>query len=95
MDLNAVTLNTENTLAAQIIALGSDAGQIALEAVVKNHSIAEISAIDKVGQKISGSAERAIAALINYKMADAMAAAGGRLFIPTMDGRLLCLGKAD
>ena len=26
---------------------------------------------------------------------DGMAAAGGRLFIATMDGRLLCLGKAD
>ena len=77
-NLNTVTLNTNDTLAAQIAALSADAGQIALEAVVKNHSIAEICAVDHVGQKISGSAERAVAALVNFKLADAMAAADGR-----------------
>lgn len=76
-NLNTVTLNVD-TLAAQIIALGSDAGQIALEAVVKNHSIAEICSVDRIGQQISGSAERAVAALVNFKMFDAMEAADSR-----------------
>ena len=74
-NLNTVTLNTEVSLAAQIAALAADAGQIAIEAIVKNHSIADICAVDHVGQKLSGSAERAVAALINFRLADAMAAA--------------------
>lgn len=93
-NINTVTLNTETTLFDQIVALGEDAGQIELEAVVKSHSIAEISAVDRVGQKISGSAERAIAALINYKMADAMEAAGGRHWSEVVYREVSDLAKA-
>jgi len=74
-NLNTVTLNTNNTLAAQIAALSVDATQLQIEAVVKVHSITTIVGIDHAGQKIVGSAERAIAALINFRLVDAMAAA--------------------
>jgi hypothetical protein len=75
-NLNTVTLNTNNTLAAQIAALSVDATQLQIEAVVKDQSITAIVGIDHVGQKIVGSAERAIAALINFRLVDAMTAAG-------------------
>jgi hypothetical protein len=74
-NLNTVTLNTENTLAAQIAALAADATQLQIESIVKDQSITSIVGIDHVGQRLSGSAERAIAALINFRLADAMAAA--------------------
>lgn len=93
-NLNTVTLNTENTLAAQIIALGADAGQIELEAIVKNHSIAEICSVDHIGQKISGSAERAVAALVNFKMFDAMEAADGRHWSKVVYKEVSDLAKA-
>jgi hypothetical protein len=93
-NLNTVTLNTNNTLAAQIAGLAADAGQIALEAVVKNHSIAEICAVDHAGQRISGSAERAVAALINFKLADAMAAADGRHWSEVIHREVSELAKA-
>jgi hypothetical protein len=75
-NLNTVTLNTNDTLAAQIAALSADATQLQIEAVVKDQSITSIVNVDHVGQKIVGSAERAIAALINFRLVDAMAAAG-------------------
>lgn len=75
-NLNTVTLNTNNTLAAQIAALSVDATQLQIEAVVKDQSITTIVGIDHAGQKIVGSAERAIAALINFRLVDAMEAAG-------------------
>lgn len=93
-NLNTVNLNTETTLFDQIVALGEDAGQLQLEAVVKNHSIADISNVDRIGQKISGSAERAIAALINFKMADAMEAAGGRHWSEVVYREVSDLAKA-
>lgn len=77
-NLNTVTLNTENTLAAQIAALSVDATQREIEGIVKDQSITSICNVDHIGQKISGSAERAIAALINFRLADAMEADGGR-----------------
>jgi hypothetical protein len=92
-NLNTVTLNT-NTLAAQIAGMAADAGQLALEAVVKNHSIAEICAVDHAGQRISGSAERAVAALINFKLADAMAAADGRHWSEVIHREVSELAKA-
>jgi hypothetical protein len=75
-NLNTVTLNTNDTLAAQIAALSADATQLQIEAVVKDQSITSIVNVDHVGQKIVGSAERAIAALINFRLVDAMAAEG-------------------
>ena len=74
-NLSTVTLNT-NTLAAQIAGLAADATQLQIEAIVKDQSITSIAGIDHFGQHISGSAERAIAALINFRLVDAMAAAG-------------------
>jgi hypothetical protein len=74
-NLNTVTL-TESTLAAQIAGLAADATQLQIEAIVKDQSITSIAGIDHFGQHISGSAERAIAALINFRLVDAMAAAG-------------------
>jgi hypothetical protein len=75
-NLNVVQIDTNNTLAAQIAALSADATQLQIEAVVKDQSITSIVNVDHVGQKIVGSAERAIAALINFRLVDAMAAAG-------------------
>jgi hypothetical protein len=75
-NLNVVQLETSNTLAAQIAALSVDATQLQIEAVVKDQSITTIVGIDHAGQKMVGSAERAIAALINFRLVDAMAAAG-------------------
>jgi len=72
-NLNTVTLNT-NTLAAQIAALSAYATQKQIEAVVMDQSITTIVGIDPAGQKIVGSAERAMAALINYRLFDAMCA---------------------
>lgn len=74
-NLNTVTLNTNNTLAAQIAGLAADATQLQIEAVVKDQSITSLAGIDHFGQHISGSAERAIAALINFRLVDAMTAA--------------------
>jgi hypothetical protein len=74
-NLNTVTL-TESTLAAQIAGLSADATQLQIEAIVKDQSITTIVGIDHAGQKIVGSAERAIAALINFRLVDAMEAAG-------------------
>ena len=71
-NLNTVTLNTNDTLAQSIAALSADATQLQIEAVVKDQSITAIVGIDHVGQKIVGSAERAIAALINFRLFDAM-----------------------
>jgi hypothetical protein len=64
------------TLASQLTALGADASQLALEPIVANYSVTDLVTVDHVGQRISGSAERAIAALINLRLADAMAEAG-------------------
>ena len=75
-NLNVVQIDTNNTLAAQIAGLAADATQLQIEAVVKDQSITSIVNVDHVGQKIVGSAERAIAALINFRLVDAMAAAG-------------------
>ena len=71
-NLNVVQIDTNNTLAAQIAALSADATQLQIEAVVKDQSITNIVNVDHVGQKIVGSAERAIAALINFRLVDAM-----------------------
>jgi hypothetical protein len=70
------TVVTEATLASQLAALGKDASQLALETIVKDHSVTELVTVDHIGARISGSAERAIAALVNFRLADAMAAAG-------------------
>jgi cytochrome c2 len=68
------TVVAEATLADQLAALGKKAGQLAFEAVVKDHSITELTNIGAAGEHLTGSAERAIGALFNYKLADAMAA---------------------
>ncbi len=68
------TVVAEATLADQLAALGKKASQLAFEAVVKDHSITELTNIGAAGEHLTGSAERAIGALFNYKLADAMAA---------------------
>jgi hypothetical protein len=70
-DLNTVTL-PENTIATQIAAMGADATQNALKEIVKGMSIRDIANVDQAGQRVVGSAERALAALLNVKLADAM-----------------------
>jgi hypothetical protein len=70
-NLNTVTL-PENTVAAQIAAMGADATQKTLADVVKGMSIRDIASVDQAGQRVVGSAERALAALLNVKLADAM-----------------------
>jgi enamine deaminase RidA (YjgF/YER057c/UK114 family) len=70
------TVVAEATLASQLAALGKDASQLALETIVKDHSVTDLVTVDHIGARISGSAERAIAALVNFRLADAMAAAG-------------------
>jgi hypothetical protein len=69
-----VVVEAEVTLAAQLAALGKKAGQLAFEVVVKDRSITELTNIGAAGEHLTGSAERAIGALFNYKLADAMAA---------------------
>jgi hypothetical protein len=70
-NLNAVTL-PENTIAAQIANVGADATQNTLKDIVKGMSIRDIASVDQAGQRVVGSAERALAALLNVKLADAM-----------------------
>ena len=70
-NLNAVTL-PENTIATQIAAMGADATQNTLKDIVKGMSIRDIASVDQAGQRVVGSAERALAALLNVKLADAM-----------------------
>jgi hypothetical protein len=70
-NLNTVTL-PENTIAAQIANVGADATQKTLADVVKGMSIRDIANVDNAGQSVVKSAERALAALLNVKLADAM-----------------------
>jgi hypothetical protein len=70
-NLNTVTL-PENTIATQIAAMGADATQNALKDIVKGMSIRDIASVDNAGQSVVKSAERALAALLNVKLADAM-----------------------
>jgi hypothetical protein len=70
-NLNTVTM-PENTIAAQIANVGADATQNALKEIVKGMSIRDIANVDQAGQRVVGSAERALAALLNVKLADAM-----------------------
>ena len=76
-NLNTVYIEVD-TLTVRLSALAADATQREIEGIVRDRSIAELCAVDRVGQQISGSAERAVAALVNFKMADAMEAADGR-----------------
>jgi hypothetical protein len=97
-NLNTVTLNPTTdivaNLATQLSGLGEGATQLQIEAIVKDQSITAICAVDHVGQKISGSAERAVAALINFKLADAMAAADGRHWSEVIHREVSELAKA-
>lgn len=72
---NAVNTETTSTVAAdapslmaQLSGMAKNAGQLALEKIVKGHSVAEVIAVDNMGVYLSGGAERALAALINMKM---------------------------
>ena len=76
-NLNTVYIEVD-TLTVRLSALAADATQREIEGIVRDRSIAELCAVDRVGQQISGSAERAVAALVNFKMFDAMEAADGR-----------------
>jgi hypothetical protein len=62
----------ENTIATQIAAMGANATQKTLADVVKGMSIRDIANVDNAGQSVVKSAERALAALLNVKLADAM-----------------------
>lgn len=74
-NLNTVKTETITPLAYMIGELGAHASQLELEPIVANYSVTQLVAVDIEGQKLSGSAERAVAALINFRLADAMAAA--------------------
>ena len=71
-NLNVVTTSTENTFASQIAAIGADATQKTLADVVKGMSIRDIACVDNAGQSVVKSAERALAALLNIKLANVM-----------------------
>lgn len=82
MENVANAVNTEATstaaveaasLMAQLSGLAKNAGQIALETIVRGRSVAEVIAVDNMGVYLSGSAERALAALVNLKMQQAHA----------------------
>lgn len=77
-NLNTVNTGTYSSLAADLVALGDKATQLQLEAVVGNQSITSLCAVGIAGEKLAGSTERAIGALINLRMREAMAEAGGR-----------------
>lgn len=61
------------SLMTQLSGITKHAGQLALEAIIKGRSIAEVIAVDNLGAHLSGSAERALAALVNLKMQQAHA----------------------
>jgi hypothetical protein len=61
------------SLMAQLSFIPRDAGQLALETIVKGRSVAEVIAVDNMGVYLSGGAERALAALVNLKMQQAHA----------------------
>lgn len=71
-NLNVVTTNIENSFASQIASMGADATQKTLADVVKGMSIRDIASVDNAGQSVVKSAERALAALLNVKLADVM-----------------------
>jgi hypothetical protein len=55
-------------LAHELLSLGTKANQEEIASVVMGRSIADIVAVDSYGSRISGSAERALAALLNTLM---------------------------
>jgi hypothetical protein len=56
--------------AHDLMQLGDKASQLALEPVLKGHSLADVLAVGSAGNKLAGSAERATAAMINVIMRD-------------------------
>jgi hypothetical protein len=75
-NLNTVNTGTYSSLAADLVALGDKATQLQLEAVVGNQSITSLCAVGIAGEKLAGSTERAIGALFNLRMSEAMESAG-------------------
>ena len=71
--VNTETATNAPSLMAQLSGMAKNAGQLALEAIVKGHSVSEVIAVDNLGAHLSGSAERALAALINIKIQQAHA----------------------
>jgi hypothetical protein len=71
--LNAVPAVTETMFGAfaqDLIALGAKPSQLALEAVLADKTLQDVIALDNAGVRLSGSAERALAARINMTLAD-------------------------
>ena len=58
------------TFAQELIALGAKPSQLALEAVLASKTLQDVIALDNAGVRLSGSAERALAARINMTLAD-------------------------
>jgi hypothetical protein len=56
--------------AQDLIALGAKPSQLALEAVLADKTLQDVIALDNAGVRLSGSAERALAARINMTLAD-------------------------
>lgn len=75
-NLNVVTVSTESSFASQIASMKPDATQKTLAEVVKGMSIRDIASVDNAGQSVVKSAERALAALLNIKLADVMEVEG-------------------
>lgn len=65
METNTVTIDAFGTFAQELIALGAKPSQRQLEDVLVNKTLQEIIALDNAGVRLSGSAERALAAHIN------------------------------
>ena len=62
------TVDQIQLLAHELLLLGTKATQEAIASVVTGKTIAELVAVDSYGGRISGSAERALAALLNTVM---------------------------
>ena len=70
--LNSVPAVTETMFGAfaqELIALGAKPSQLQLEAVLESKTLQDVIALDNAGVRLSGSAERALAARINMTMA--------------------------
>ena len=72
METNTVTITADafGDFARDLIALGTKPSQLALEAVLADKTLQEVIALDNAGVRLSGSAERALAARINMTLAD-------------------------
>jgi len=80
METNTVTITADafGDFARSLIALGTEPSQRQLESVLADKTLQDVIALDNAGVRLSGSAERALAARINMTLADECEDADGK-----------------